>query len=104
VKSMNVRQINKKSDINERQERHVYPLFHQRPRFVFSVDRIFLCCYYNKRSHRFTQGRVRSFPHEKNNWASFLYIDVSDLDLDDVRNFLVKVGSSSSRNVKITKN
>jgi len=37
------------------------------------------------------QGRVRSFPHEKNNWASFVYIDVSDLDLDDVRNFLVKV-------------
>jgi hypothetical protein len=37
------------------------------------------------------QGRVRSFPHEKNNWASFVYIDVSDIDLDDVRNFLVKV-------------
>jgi len=35
-------------------------------------------------------GRLRSFPHEKNNWASFVYIDVSDLDLDDVRTFILK--------------
>jgi len=35
------------------------------------------------------QGRIRSFPHEKNNWASFIYVDVSDLDLDEIRNFLV---------------
>eukprot|EP00088_Acartia_fossae_P047691 TRINITY_DN5177_c1_g1_i2.p1 TRINITY_DN5177_c1_g1~~TRINITY_DN5177_c1_g1_i2.p1 ORF type:complete len:320 (+),score=93.02 TRINITY_DN5177_c1_g1_i2:111-1070(+) len=34
-------------------------------------------------------GRIRSFPHEKNNWASFIYIDVSDLDLDEVRNMLM---------------
>ena len=32
------------------------------------------------------QGRIRSFPHEKNNWASFIYIDVSDLELDEIRN------------------
>lgn len=35
------------------------------------------------------QGRIRSFPHEKNNWASFIYIDVSDLELDEIRNFLL---------------
>jgi hypothetical protein len=35
------------------------------------------------------QGRVRSFPHEKNNWASFIYVDVSDLELDEIRNFLL---------------
>ncbi|XP_023345811.1 U6 snRNA phosphodiesterase [Eurytemora carolleeae] len=38
----------------------------------------------------FHKGRVRSFPHEKNNWASFIYIDVSDLELDEVRSWLVK--------------
>lgn len=36
------------------------------------------------------KGRIRSFPHEKNSWASFLYIDVSDLELDEVRNFLLR--------------
>jgi len=36
------------------------------------------------------KGRVRSFPHEKNNWASYIYIDVSDLELDEVRSFLVR--------------
>jgi len=36
------------------------------------------------------QGRIRSFPHEKNNWASFFYIDASDLDLDDIRKFLLE--------------
>lgn len=35
-------------------------------------------------------GRVRSFKHEANNWASYVYIDMSDLDeLDEVRNFLL---------------
>jgi len=36
------------------------------------------------------KGRIRSFPHEKNNWASYVYVDVSDLELDEVRSFLVK--------------
>lgn len=35
------------------------------------------------------KGRIRSFPHEKNNWASFIYVDVSDLELDEIRNFLL---------------
>jgi len=35
-------------------------------------------------------GRIRTFPHEKNSWASFVYVDVSDLELDDVRNFLMQ--------------
>jgi len=34
-------------------------------------------------------GRVRTFKHEKNNWASYVYIDVSDIDLEEVRNFLL---------------
>ena len=33
---------------------------------------------------------MRSFKHEANNWASYVYIDMSDLDeLDEVRNFLL---------------
>lgn len=35
-------------------------------------------------------GRVRTFKHEKNNWASYVYIDVSDIDLEEVRNFLLR--------------
>lgn len=34
------------------------------------------------------EGRVRSFSHEKNNWASYVYIDLQDCDLDEARNFL----------------
>eukprot|EP00092_Neocalanus_flemingeri_P039732 GFUD01043270.1.p1 GENE.GFUD01043270.1~~GFUD01043270.1.p1 ORF type:complete len:295 (-),score=84.71 GFUD01043270.1:26-910(-) len=35
-------------------------------------------------------GRIRAFGHEKNNWASYVYIDLQDCELDEVKNFIVK--------------
>jgi len=35
-------------------------------------------------------GRIRGFAHEKNNWASYVYIDLQDCELDEAKNFLVK--------------
>jgi len=35
-------------------------------------------------------GRIRSFAHEKNNWATYVYIDLQDCELDEAKNFLVK--------------
>lgn len=35
-------------------------------------------------------GRIRSFIHEKNNWASYVYIDLQDCELDEAKNFIVK--------------
>lgn len=35
-------------------------------------------------------GRIRSFGHDKNNWASYVYIDLQDCDLDDVKDFIVR--------------
>lgn len=35
-------------------------------------------------------GRIRSFGHEKNNWASYVYIDLQDCELDEAKNFIVK--------------
>lgn len=32
----------------------------------------------------------RSFPHEKNNWASYVYIHVGDCDLGEVQEMLAK--------------
>jgi len=34
------------------------------------------------------EGRIRSFVHEKNNWASYVYIDCQDCDLDMARNLI----------------
>ena len=36
------------------------------------------------------QGRIRAFGHEPNNWASYVYIDLQDCDLDEAKNFIVK--------------
>merc|ERR1719369_526586 len=35
-------------------------------------------------------GRIRTFSHEKNNWASYVYVDLQDCELDEVKNFIVK--------------
>jgi len=35
-------------------------------------------------------GRIRAFGHEKNNWASYVYIDLQDCELDEAKNFIVK--------------
>jgi len=35
-------------------------------------------------------GRIRNFGHDKNNWASYVYIDLQDCDLDDVKDFIVR--------------
>jgi len=35
-------------------------------------------------------GRIRAFGHEKNNWASYIYIDLQDCELDEAKNFIVK--------------
>lgn len=57
-------------------------------KFIIHIFSFF--CFQALDSAVFHKGRVRSFPHEKNNWASFIYIDVSDLELDEVRSWLVK--------------
>ena len=36
------------------------------------------------------QGRIRAFGHEPNNWASYVYIDLQDCELDEAKNFIVK--------------
>ena len=35
-------------------------------------------------------GRIRSFGHEPNNWATYVYIDLQDCELDVVKDFIVK--------------
>ena len=35
-------------------------------------------------------GRIRSFGHEPNNWATYVYVDLQDCELDEVKNFIVK--------------
>lgn len=34
-------------------------------------------------------GRIRSFGHEKNNWATYVYIDLLDCDLEEAKNFIL---------------
>lgn len=36
------------------------------------------------------EGRLRSFAHCANSWASYVYIDLAELDLGDARNLLVE--------------
>ena len=35
-------------------------------------------------------GRIRTFGHEPNNWATYVYVDLQDCELDEVKNFIVK--------------
>lgn len=35
-------------------------------------------------------GRIRTFSHEPNNWATYVYVDLQDCELDEVKNFIVK--------------
>jgi len=35
-------------------------------------------------------GRVRSFGHEKNNWATYIYVDFQDSDFDDIKELIVR--------------
>ena len=34
-------------------------------------------------------GRIRSFGHEPNNWATYVYIDLQDCELDDAKTFII---------------
>jgi len=36
------------------------------------------------------EGRLRSFAHSKNSWASYVFIDLAELDLGEARNLLVE--------------
>ena len=35
-------------------------------------------------------GRIRSFGHERNNWATYVYVDLQHCELDAVKDFIVK--------------
>ena len=35
-------------------------------------------------------GRIRSFLHEPNNWATYVYVDLQDCELDEAKNLIMK--------------